>query len=726
MAGAPKKAKAETPVAAERWRMTPFTKWNAAHAVIVFIAVLAFYYHTMPRQVTLEDDGLFTMSSWNLGVSHPAGYPIHTLLGHFFVKVFDGHIDSVPMRVHLLSAVMGAGTCAAVWMLVWALGGGVVAAYLAALCFGVSRGLWSQSIIAEVYSLNTFFFFTMLLGAFHLRERVSLPRMFLFSLWVGLSLSNHFPLIILSSPCILLIALDQPWQEEGRARTVLKTLPMIPLGFLLGLLPYVWMVINSRRDPLIAFYGPLTDFKAIKHYIFRQGYSKVEKSPTWQPEDRWHFYGFLWTEILRQFQALGAAVACAGFALQWRRFSKMICAGLTFAFLGSTVILWWLLKFDFEPVWMNVISVYPLIPYGVMAIWIGLAMREFQDFARSSFGTTGALAAGALAIPLVILIGKAHWAVNNRRDYHFAGDYARAMLNNLERDAILFVHADTDSAPVGCLHYVEGVRPDVDVYNTQGLIFNNRLFHPLRPLSEKRARIEDLIQNTDRPVYLAPTYEHRFGQTNYGLFFKVDKTLQKGSFHYAYSPGLLDYFETVLDTPETEDYWTNSLRDQIITGMAPVLQAMKDVGGMTPDQAERVEGMYKRCCGNYQALMELTSTALVRRQYGEALPLIETLEKMTSKRWSKWQRASLKYYRSVLLMQTGREEEALPLLIQAAALYPVPERNGAVLNLLEYFAFKRDERNYKIYRDRYARDNAHLRRRVEELDALVKTAPNER
>ena len=37
-----------------------------------------------PRSVALEDDALFVLSSYFLGVEHPPGYPLFTLIGHLF------------------------------------------------------------------------------------------------------------------------------------------------------------------------------------------------------------------------------------------------------------------------------------------------------------------------------------------------------------------------------------------------------------------------------------------------------------------------------------------------------------------------------------------------------------------------------------------------------------------------------------------------------------------
>src|SRR5436309_8275619 len=80
------------------------------HLLVVFVALFSLYAYSAPRTVTLEDDGLFTMSSYFLGVDHPPGYPLMTVLGKLFTLL---PVGSVAFRVHLMSAFFGALTCVA-------------------------------------------------------------------------------------------------------------------------------------------------------------------------------------------------------------------------------------------------------------------------------------------------------------------------------------------------------------------------------------------------------------------------------------------------------------------------------------------------------------------------------------------------------------------------------------------------------------------------------------
>ena len=212
-------------------------------AALVAMALCGLYAATAPRTVAPEDDGFFILSSYFLGIEHPPGYPLYTLLGHVFTHLPFG---SVAYRVHLLSALCGGLTGAALWLCTRTLVPGRLPAYLAAFGLGLSPAFWSQSIIAEVYTLNTFFFLVLVYLGLQLcppgpqpapgREgRRIAPWM---ALVFGLSLSNHWPLMLLVAPAFAILL--WPMREELASRLSL----LAGLVFL-GLVPYAWMVRRS-------------------------------------------------------------------------------------------------------------------------------------------------------------------------------------------------------------------------------------------------------------------------------------------------------------------------------------------------------------------------------------------------------------------------------------------------------------------------------------------------
>jgi tetratricopeptide (TPR) repeat protein len=192
---------------------------------VVSLVAGAVYFFTLAPTVTLEDSGELAVASDWLGVPHPPGYPIWTLVTWFFQWVFhwvqyNGHPNPA-WGVGLASAVSGAFACGLLALLVSRSGadllrslpeglGGKLGKAEEGICLvaGVSGGLllafspvlWSQSVIVEVYSLNALFQMAILLLIYMWMCRPKNDGL----LWAaaflfGLGLTNHQTLLFLGA-----------------------------------------------------------------------------------------------------------------------------------------------------------------------------------------------------------------------------------------------------------------------------------------------------------------------------------------------------------------------------------------------------------------------------------------------------------------------------------------------------------------------------------------------
>ena len=137
--GAP--AATSEPAAAGPARRLSAGRPDVAGLAAAVLDPLALYVATLPRTVALEDEGLFLMADVHLGVAHPPGYPIYTLVVHLFTRLPFG--DAAVLG-HLSSAVLGALACGAVFCCPRLLRASPVPALAGAWLFGVSEQFWSS------------------------------------------------------------------------------------------------------------------------------------------------------------------------------------------------------------------------------------------------------------------------------------------------------------------------------------------------------------------------------------------------------------------------------------------------------------------------------------------------------------------------------------------------------------------------------------------------------
>ena len=479
-----------------------------AHAGIVTLVILALYAATAPRTVALEDDSLFVLSSYFLGIEHPPGYPIFTMVGHLFSKL---PLGPIAYRVHLASALFGALTCGVMWLCARHLGLGRLAAWVAVLALGFSPVYWSQAVIAEVYTLNTFFLMVMLyLGLRAEYDPRALPLM---ALTFGLSLSNHYPLMLLAAPAFAVML----WPMRA---ALMQRLGMLFILVAVGLLPYAWLVRRSWAALPISFSGELDTIAEILFFISRAGYAGVDHSLTATVLDRVRYQTFVGGQLFVQFAVLGTLLAFAGFAQSWKVLGRRIAATLTIIFVMTSFVLAMLLGFDYDQFRKHIFHVYPLPAYAVFALWVGLGL----EWCVVRYALRPAQLKAAVAGLLVVFLANGAYT-NLRADHEWAARYAQTVLKIVPKDAIVFGQGDADLIPMAYFHMVEGWRPDITLFQPKGLVLGNRLYHPLRTTRDDGDRIvsEMIAKQTDPVVFTLDAYTG-YAQIDRWLYIEVDKS----------------------------------------------------------------------------------------------------------------------------------------------------------------------------------------------------------
>jgi len=221
-------------------------QWTGAAC---FAAVLAVYLQTLAPGLVKGDGGEFQYNLATLGVPHPTGYPLYTLLGWLWTKLLP--VGSVAWRINLLSAVCGASAVALVFAIVYRLTRRVLPALAGAAFLAFSPVFWSLSSTTEVYALHSLFvaliIYLLLLWQAAGRRRFRLLLLVAFVL--GLSLSHHRTIVLLVPAMVLFVLLEERrslsprlWaQQPGR---LLRRGLSLLAAFVLGLLPYLHIFVH--------------------------------------------------------------------------------------------------------------------------------------------------------------------------------------------------------------------------------------------------------------------------------------------------------------------------------------------------------------------------------------------------------------------------------------------------------------------------------------------------
>ena len=558
--------------------------------VILFIVLLALYIWSAPRTVVLGDDGYFILVSYFNGVAHPPGYPLYTLFGKLATNIPCGEIA---FRVHVLSGIFGAFTCLTIWYITRHLVGPSVYAYAAAVCYGISPLFWSQSIIAEVYTLNTFLFFLLLIAILKYSANPGSRWLLnVIALLYGLGISNHWPLLVLSTPALLCLL----WPAR---KVVIKNGFSPVLFFILGLTPYLWMVFSSKLDSAMSFYGPINNWSDFWFYVSRQAYADVDYSPGSDIFDKLHFSIFTINETVRQYGIAGSIFLLIGFIRQWRVWTMPVSLALFSGYFFNTFVLIMLLGFDYDEVHRSVFQVYPLIAYGICSLWLALGIHTVVNFLlqNNKMKTGEIFIATGFNVLIAGMIITTSLPLNYRSKDDWAWNFANTILEHLPRDSIFIGASDYVIGPLGYVHLIEGKRNDLNLYNYTGQLFPNRLFKPGRTDWTEVNRIYNrLISETKKPVYYANYLPHEFGNEHYGLYSKVLKN-RPSDFIRAYAdPVLMNYFDKMINlgmpVDQSEQLHYKALTFNFCTLLINVLEN-------SSRNNNSYEELYSRGCNNF-------------------------------------------------------------------------------------------------------------------------------
>jgi hypothetical protein len=151
----------------------PHKKLNAYIALAVYAVAQVVYLLTIAPTFSFWDCGEFIAVANTLGVPHPPGTPIFTMMGRVFIILFAPFIEDISLRVNLISTITASlavmltylitvrliriyrGTPPDEWSTaekISAYGAGVVAA----LTLAFSDSFWFNAVEAEVYASSMF------------------------------------------------------------------------------------------------------------------------------------------------------------------------------------------------------------------------------------------------------------------------------------------------------------------------------------------------------------------------------------------------------------------------------------------------------------------------------------------------------------------------------------------------------------------------------------------
>ncbi len=130
--------------------------------LLAFVVPLVVYVGSLSTSPDGWDNGEAQTVPYILGIFHPTGFPLYTLLGWAFTHLVP--LSTVAWRMNLLSAIATASTCAAIAVLARGMGAAWPTALAGALAFAFTRPIWITAAHSEVHAVMVAFLAAMLVA----------------------------------------------------------------------------------------------------------------------------------------------------------------------------------------------------------------------------------------------------------------------------------------------------------------------------------------------------------------------------------------------------------------------------------------------------------------------------------------------------------------------------------------------------------------------------------
>lgn len=462
--------------------------WDALIVAGLFFASFALYAATAAPGVLDGDFGEFQTVIYNLGVTH-TGYPLYFLLAKLWTLALPA--GTIAYRANVFSGFLGALTLVLIYASMRTQTQRRSVALLTAVLFGLSRVQWSQAVIPDVYTLNSFFIVLVLWFALLWRaERIPLWWV---SLAYGLALTHHRTILWLAPALALFVV----W---GAGKKLLQPRLWLTNGaaLFLPLLLYLYIPLRGASDVGVEYHA--------QNFADMILASNVSVWLKFGPP------GFIWERITQVYlPLLIEQFTIVGFALGWVGIAALAFQRAPRGFPGNVPPRQWLGllllahlgETAFAIVFWVVDSEIFFIPsYLTFLFFVGIGLAVLCDALQTRLASKqrARVAQGALLVSVALVAAFLLWT-NYARNDQSRNDAADArwqeiLAEPLEKNAVLMGPWE-DLTPFEYYAYVENMRRDLK--RDKIVVYRDQL--ALVSQGDVAARVRAALQN-GTAVYL--------------------------------------------------------------------------------------------------------------------------------------------------------------------------------------------------------------------------------
>lgn len=498
-----------------------FTKSRLFFSILSFIIPFIVYLRTMAPDVSFIDCGELATSCIKLGICHPTGYPLFTILGHLFSYLpFSEEI----FRISFMCGVISSLAVVVFFNLLvfifkelylnddikkensknhtFAKGLDDLTIYFisfaSSLILAFSFTFWNVSNSIEVYSLHSLYLISIIfvmLKASHLTLQVNkeMERYWiLFGFLVGLAFTNHLSSIFLGVGCLYLY-----FTISGLNNVSYKRLALIIIFFLIAFSVYIYYPLRAD-NPWVSWGYPKNLYNFYRHISGKQ-FSVWMFSSTEVTSKQ---FAYFTTAFPKEFFYFPLIFSVLGLIEIFRNQRKLFY----FTVLLFAFNVFYAINYDIHD-----IDSYFLLAYIVNTIWIAFGILFMIKKSK-----TNMLQLSIASILLAVVILVANYKKNDESDNYFVKDYTMNVFKSAPGKSLI-ISSQWDFCVSASWYYqmVKGIRPDIALIDKELLrkTWYIRHIQIHYPEIYERSKTEFEIYNTELIKFEKETNRYTNPQT---------------------------------------------------------------------------------------------------------------------------------------------------------------------------------------------------------------------
>ncbi len=422
--------------------------------VVIIIALVVYALTLAPSVVQIDAGELATVQALP-GVAHPTGYPVFTLLGFLFSKIFS-FFPRMILSLNFLAAFYVTLAVAFFYKIVLLMLENIEPnetarkfySALAALFIGFSATYWTQSASVEVYSLHlalTSIVIWRLLIAF----RTNTTRDWLwFSVALAVSFGNHMTTVML----LPAVAYLYFYKNRFNTKSFLRIALMLALFFPLLIAEYSFLVFLAKTEPKLNW-GDVENLQNLLRHLSGKQYQVWMFSGAEVAQKQ---FAYFLSRLPKEFAYAGLLpIALGFFAMKKESGVYAVFSAILFVSVVAYAI-----NYNIHD-----IDAYFLLAYVSLGFFALFGFRVIADFIDEKFNKriSPVILAGFVALEILVSFP----AVSEANNFVFE-DYTKSALNSVEKNAVVLTYQwDYFVSPSYYFRYIENYRSDVAVVDKE-------------------------------------------------------------------------------------------------------------------------------------------------------------------------------------------------------------------------------------------------------------------